>query len=145
MRATRVLETVLYGRDTDAMRAFYEGVIGLEVHSELPGKFVFLRMAEQMLLVFNPELSSVQKTEDGPPPHGSAGHGHMCLRCAADELPRWQAHLEASGVVIEKGGASFLGGSGSNNSYGFAYTGIPDLTCSTHLMRIMPPPPAASR
>ena len=102
MRATRVLETVLYGRDIDAMRAFYEAVIGLEVDSELPGKFVFFKMADQMLLIFNPELSSIQKTEDGPPPHGPMGPGHMCLRSAEGDLARWQAHLEAHGVAIEK-------------------------------------------
>ena len=102
MRATRVLETVLYGRDIDAMRAFYEAVIGLEVDSELPGKFVFFKMADQMLLIFNPELSSIQKTEDGPPPHGPIGPGHMCLRSAEGDLARWQAHLEAHGVAIEK-------------------------------------------
>ena len=102
MRATRVLETVLYGRDIDAMRAFYEDVIGLEVDSELPGKFVFFKMADQMLLIFNPELSSIQKTEDGPPPHGPIGPGHMCLRSAEGDLARWQAHLEAHGVAIEK-------------------------------------------
>lgn len=102
MRASRVLETVIYGRDIDAMRAFYEGVIGLEVHSELPGKFVFFRMAEQMLLVFNPDLSSEQKAEDGPPPHGTTGAGHVCFRCGAGELGRWRAHVEDKGLRIEK-------------------------------------------
>jgi XTP/dITP diphosphohydrolase len=102
MRATRVLETVLYGADLGAMRAFYEGVIGLEVHSELPGKFVFFRMAEQMLLVFNPALSSTQHVEDGPPPHGTSGAGHICLRCAAGDLERWRAHLVEKGIAIEK-------------------------------------------
>jgi XTP/dITP diphosphohydrolase len=102
MRATRVLETVIYGSDLDAMRAFYEGVIGLEVHSELPAKFVFFRMPDQMLLVFNPELSATQKTEDGPPPHGPKGQGHICFRSAAGDLERWQAHLESHGIAIEK-------------------------------------------
>lgn len=102
MRATRVLETVIYGSDLDAMRSFYEGVIGLEVHSELPAKFVFFRMADQMLLVFNPELSATQKIEDGPPPHGSKGQGHICFRSAEGDLERWQAHLEKHGVAIEK-------------------------------------------
>jgi XTP/dITP diphosphohydrolase len=84
------------------MRAFYDGVIGLEVHSELPGKFVFFRMADQMLLVFNPELTATQKTEDGPPPHGTQGAGHICFRCGEGDLERWRAHLEGKGVPIEK-------------------------------------------
>ena len=102
MRASRVLETVLYGRDIDAMRAFYEGVIGLEVHSLLPEKFVFFRLAEQMLLVFNPDLSSTQDPSGGPPPHGARGAGHMCLRCAAGDLERWRVHLEGKGIAIEQ-------------------------------------------
>jgi non-canonical purine NTP pyrophosphatase (RdgB/HAM1 family) len=102
MRASRILETVLYARDLDAMRAFYEGVIGLEVHSELPGKFVFFRMADQMLLIFNPDLTANQKTEDGPPPHGTEGAGHVCFRCGEGDLERWRAHLEGKGVPIEK-------------------------------------------
>jgi XTP/dITP diphosphohydrolase len=102
MRASRILETVLYARDLDAMRAFYEGVIGLEVHSELPGKFVFFRMADQMLLIFNPDLTANQKTEDGPPPHGTEGAGHVCFRCGEGDLERWRAHLEGKGAPIEK-------------------------------------------
>ncbi len=126
MRATRVLETVLYGDDIDAMRAFYEDVIGLEVHSELPGKFVFFRLAEQMLLIFNPKLSAVQKIEDGPPPHGPTGPGHMCLRSAEGDLERWQAHLAAHGVAIEKlldwpdGGRSLYFRDPAGNSIEFA-------------------------
>ena len=102
MRATRILETALYGHDLDAMRAFYEGVLGLEVYEAVPGKFVFFRMADQMLLVFNPSHSSTQDIKDGPPPHGAAGAGHLCFRAPDGGLDRWQAHLEAKGVAIEK-------------------------------------------
>jgi XTP/dITP diphosphohydrolase len=102
MRASRVLETVLYASDLEAMRSFYEEAIGLRVHSELPGKFVFFQMTDQMLLVFNPALSAIQKTEDGPPPHGASGPGHVCFRCGAGDLEAWQAHLEARGVAVER-------------------------------------------
>ena len=91
MRPTRVLETAIYGDDLDAMRAFYEGVIGLDVHSELPGKFVFFRMAEQMLLVFNPGHSATQDIKDGPPRHGAAGAGHLCFRAPDGGLDKWAA------------------------------------------------------
>ena len=102
MRASRVLETVLYARDLDAARRFYGEVLGLEVHSELPGKYVFFQMTEQMLLVFNPDLSAIQKVEDGPPPHGATGAGHVCFRCGADDLEAWQAHLEKNGIAVER-------------------------------------------
>jgi XTP/dITP diphosphohydrolase len=102
MKATRILETVLYTRDLAALRTFYENVIGLSIHSELEGKFVFFRCGQQMLLIFNPELSSTQKVEDGPPPHGTIGPGHLCFRCTADDLVRWQQQLADHGIGIEK-------------------------------------------
>jgi non-canonical purine NTP pyrophosphatase (RdgB/HAM1 family) len=102
MHATSILETVLYTRDLPAARAFYANVLGLSVHSELEGKFVFLRCGQQMLLIFNPDLSSVQKVEDGPPPHGHAGPGHVCFRCTAADLARWREHLASHGIAIEK-------------------------------------------
>ncbi|WP_374332111.1 RdgB/HAM1 family non-canonical purine NTP pyrophosphatase [Aestuariivirga sp.] len=126
MRPTRILETALYGQDLDAMRAFYEGVLGLEVYRAVPEKFVFFRMAEQMLLVFNPVPSAAQDIKDGPPPHGAAGAGHVCFRAPDGGLAKWQAHLEARGVVIEKvldwpeGGRSVYFRDPAGNSLEFA-------------------------
>jgi catechol 2,3-dioxygenase-like lactoylglutathione lyase family enzyme len=89
-------------RDSGHRRTRTLRAIGLEVHSELPGKFVFFRMADQMLLIFNPDLTASQKTEDGPPPHGTEGAGHICFRCGEGDLERWRAHLEGKAVPIEK-------------------------------------------
>jgi non-canonical purine NTP pyrophosphatase (RdgB/HAM1 family) len=102
MRPTRILETILYAEDTAAMRGFYEGVLGLPVHHEVPGHMVFFKMPTQMLLVFNPKITSQQKIENGPPPHGATGAGHVCFRCGADELDQWRAQLAQHGVAIEK-------------------------------------------
>jgi XTP/dITP diphosphohydrolase len=126
MRPTRVLETAIYGDDLDAMRAFYEGVIGLEVYEAVPGKFVFFKMAEQMLLVFNPGHSATQDIKDGPPRHGAAGAGHLCFRAPDGGLDKWRAHLEAKGVAIEKvldwpeGGRSVYFRDPAGNSLEFA-------------------------
>jgi XTP/dITP diphosphohydrolase len=102
MRATRLLETVLYAQDIPAARRFYEDVVGLSVHTEADGRFVFFRMGEQMLLIFNPALTENQSPADGPPPHGARGAGHVCFRSPVAGLPRWRTHLEAKGVAIEK-------------------------------------------
>ena len=73
MRATRILETVIYARDIAAARDFYESVLGLTVYSEAAGRFVFFRMNEQMLLIFNADVTATQSAGSGPPPHGATG------------------------------------------------------------------------
>ncbi|MDB5665256.1 VOC family protein, partial [Cypionkella sp.] len=58
MKATKgIMETAIYARDLVAAEAFYRNVFGLEVVSKAPGRLVFFRCGQQMLLVFNPEKS----------------------------------------------------------------------------------------
>ena len=136
MRPTRILETILYAEDTVAMRGFYEGVLGLPVHNDIPGHMVFFKLPSQMLLVFNPNITSTQKAENGPPPHGKLGAGHVCFRATRAEVDQWQAHLEKSGVAVEKvidwpqGGRSIYFRDPAGNSVEFAegrMWGLPDL------------------
>ena len=61
----RVLETVLYAKDLDAIEAFYERVLGLKPFGKAKGRHVFYRLEGQMLLIFNPDATSV------PPPAGA--------------------------------------------------------------------------
>ena len=56
----------------------------------------------QMLLLFNPKLSSSQSSDKGPPAHGTKGNGHVCFRSTVDELKDWQKHFEAQGIAIER-------------------------------------------
>ena len=103
MQPTSVLETVIYASDLDQTEAFYRDVLGLVPFSKLAGRQLFYRLADQVLLIFNPEA-----TEKPPPasalpvpPHGAHGPGHICFKATADELDRWCKHLEAKGVAIE--------------------------------------------
>ena len=68
----------------------------------LANRFVFFRSGAQMLLIFNPELSSAQNLADGPPPHGTTGSGHVCFRASRNEQVRWEGHLAGHGIAIEK-------------------------------------------
>jgi len=110
MRLDRVLETVLYVDDLDAAEAFYGGVLGLERTSRKEGLFVFFRIGDAMLLLFEPEAA---RTGRSVPPHGARGPGHACFAVPEAELDAWQTHLEAAGVTIEqhqdwpRGGRSF--------------------------------------
>ena len=98
-----ILETALYVNDLDAAEAFYGDVIGLDKIAEVPGRHVFFRCGEGVLLLFVAEQTV--KPPNNPampvPPHGATGPGHACFRVAGDRLDAWRVHLEDQGVAIE--------------------------------------------
>jgi len=95
-----VVETVLYAPDLDAIRPFYQDLLGLELLSEEPGHHLFFRVGDQaVLLFFNPE-STADQTQ--LPPHGTHGAGHVAFGIAAAELDAWRARFQEAGVAIEQ-------------------------------------------
>jgi catechol 2,3-dioxygenase-like lactoylglutathione lyase family enzyme len=100
MKAREILETCLYVDDLDAAEEFYTRVLGLAVHGRQPGRHVFFRCGNRMLLLFDPRESSQSGAEF--PPHGCRGPGHACFAALQTELPAWRAHLALHGVAIEK-------------------------------------------
>lgn len=106
----RLLETVLYVDDLEAAARFYGGVLDLEEASRKPGVFVFYRLQDQMLLLFEPDAA---RGSVAVPPHGADGAGHVAFAVAERDLRRWVAHLVTHGVEIEaeldwpNGGRSF--------------------------------------
>lgn len=109
-RIGRVLETVLYVDDLDAAERFYRDVLGLEVDSRKAGLFVFFRLDDAMLLLFEPAAARVGR---GVPSHGASGAGHACFAVPEARLGSWKAKLARAGVAIEqemdwpRGGHSF--------------------------------------
>ncbi len=98
-----ILETILYAADLDAAEDFYRDVLGLEPVSKMPGRHVFYRVGNQMLLIFNPAVT-VEPPKDPKlpvPPHGMTGEGHVCFAASADEITKWRAHMESKGIAIE--------------------------------------------
>ena len=62
------------------------GIMGLAVFQKVPGRHVFLRVAEgppsQVLLVFDPSATRIPPAADARlpvPPHGAEGQGHYCM------------------------------------------------------------------
>ena len=51
---SRILETALYAADLDAAERFYGGVLGLPPVTRAGNRHAFFRLADTMLLVFNP-------------------------------------------------------------------------------------------
>jgi len=105
-----VLETVLYARDLRAAGLFYSEILGLSLHSRKDDHFMFFRLADGMLLLFNPDRSRESR---GVPRHGTEGKGHVCFSVSEDRLNEWETHLSDKGIEIEqhqnwpRGGRSF--------------------------------------
>lgn len=97
MKIAGVLETCLYAPDLEAARGFYQGLLGLELFAEQPGRHLFFRAGLGVFLVFNPEAT---RQETVLPPHGAQGSVHVCFRVPAEELPDWAARLEAHGYPV---------------------------------------------
>ena len=123
-----ILETVLYAGDLSAAKTFYEDVLGLSLFSEEPGRHVFFRCGDQMLLVFDPRVTSVPSPSSPipVPAHGAGGAGHVCFRATAGEIDRWRDRLNTAGVELEadfewpQGGRSIYFRDPAGNSLEFA-------------------------
>ena len=99
-----ILETVLYARDLGAIEDFYRRALGLEPFAKAEGRQVFYRVGDQMLLIFNPLVTSKPPADDAElpvPPHGADGEGHVCFRASAAEITAWRKHLERLKIHIE--------------------------------------------
>jgi catechol 2,3-dioxygenase-like lactoylglutathione lyase family enzyme len=103
MTPSGILETVLYAGDLGAAESFYRDVLGLTPFAKADGRHVFYRCGNQVLLIFNPDVTSTTPAPGAlpVPPHGARGAGHLCFRAEAAELERWRAALEAKGIAIE--------------------------------------------
>jgi catechol 2,3-dioxygenase-like lactoylglutathione lyase family enzyme len=111
-----VLETVLYAMDIDAAEAFYRDVLGLLPFAKVSGRHLFFRCAEQVLLIFNPDATTIPPPAGAlpVPTHGARGAGHVCFRASANDLDTWRRHLQANDVAIE---ADFAWPNGGRSIY----------------------------
>lgn len=100
MKTRHVLETCLYVDDLEAAERFYVELLGLTLVSRRPGRHVFLRCGDQMVLLFDPLACQSEVGEI--PPHGARGAGHVAFAARNDELPRWRERLSQFGVPLER-------------------------------------------
>ncbi len=101
MRVTHVHETVLYGRDLDAMRRFYREIVGLlQVSDARPRGMAFRVDDRAVLLVFDPSLT--REAHRDVPSHGAEGAGHVAFGVEAGSLGNWRDKLVAAGLEIER-------------------------------------------
>ncbi len=94
---TRVLETVLYYKDAERTERFYAGVLGLRLLDKEPGRSLFFRLGDGVVLLFKAEETLQGKTL---PPHGAAGPIHTCFLAPGEDYERWKTHLASHGVPV---------------------------------------------
>ncbi len=100
----------LYGEDLESLKGFYQRLLGTPPFSESPGRHVFFRLSDAVLLLFNPKrtLKSVDV-----PPHGCSGPSHIAFYVEEEEYESWKEKVRGMGVEIEaevvwpSGGRSF--------------------------------------
>jgi catechol 2,3-dioxygenase-like lactoylglutathione lyase family enzyme len=126
MRPKAILETALYVDDLDSAEHFYGSVLDLEPISKMPGRHMFFRCGEGVLLLFNAAVTRVAAPGSLPvPTHGSIGQGHACFRASSEEMDEWIVRLRGQSVDIESdfiwpgGGRSIYFRDPSGNSLEF--------------------------
>ena len=124
----RVLESALYAENLEETAAFYEEVLGLDRFVEVPGRHVFFRASEGVLLLFNPEATKLPPRDPRMPvpPHGASGEGHVCFAASSAEIDQWIFRLADARVEVEadfewpQGGRSIYFRDPAGNSLEFA-------------------------
>ena len=92
-----VLETVLYFTDQQRTAEFYVDVLGMKLLDREPGRSLFFRAGDSVVLIFDAE-----ETAKGGrlPPHGASGSIHTCFLVPAEDYERWKIHLDGLGVSV---------------------------------------------
>ena len=94
-----LVEAALYVDDLERAESFYRDVLGMPVIGREPGRHIFFRAGEGVLLLFNADETSKGQTL---PAHGARGPGHVALGIARDTLDEWRRRLQRQDVIIEK-------------------------------------------
>jgi catechol 2,3-dioxygenase-like lactoylglutathione lyase family enzyme len=97
MNFLRIKETCLYVRDLERAKKFYHEVLDLPLISYLPGKHLFLRSGESVLLIFDPEDS---RSKASPPPHYGSGKQHFAFEVANEDYVKAKEEIELKGIKI---------------------------------------------
>jgi catechol 2,3-dioxygenase-like lactoylglutathione lyase family enzyme len=97
MEFLKIKETCLYIHDLEKSKVFYHEVLGLPVIHYLPGKHLFLRVGQSVLLLFNPE-DSKQKTS--PPAHFGGGKQHFAFEVNASSYGASKTEVSKKGISI---------------------------------------------
>jgi catechol 2,3-dioxygenase-like lactoylglutathione lyase family enzyme len=92
-----VLETVLYFTDQQRTADFYLDVLGMRLLDREPGRSLFFRAGDSVVLMFDAEVTA----RGGKlPPHGATGAIHTCFLVPEEEYEPWKTHLDGCGIEV---------------------------------------------
>jgi catechol 2,3-dioxygenase-like lactoylglutathione lyase family enzyme len=97
MKFSKIKETCLYVNDLAEAKKFYHELLELPVIGYLPGKHLFLRLGESVLLLFNPEDS---KRKTSPPPHFGGGEQHVAFEVDDSAYETAKREIASKGISI---------------------------------------------
>jgi len=101
LKFRKIVETSIYSSDLEKMKEFYVDKLGLQLVSEQKGRHVFLKTGKNMLLIFNPGVTAVEKeTVHGAPTPPSIVH--VAFEIEIDEYEEARDLLEKNDIQIEK-------------------------------------------
>ncbi len=100
----KIVETCIYSSELEKLKNFYVNNIGLEFVSEESGRHVFLKAGKSMLLIFNPDSTTI-KDQSMFPRHGAStppASIHFALEIEKEDYENAKNILIQNKVEIEK-------------------------------------------
>ena len=86
MKLNHTFETALYVDDLEGACDFYERLLGTTSFANSPGRHVFFKLKNDMLLLFDTMVTTDPDTKLTP--HGCTGSGHVAFPVEEADLPR---------------------------------------------------------
>lgn len=98
MQFIQIKETSLYVFSLDNSKRFYNGLLGLDIISEAPGRHIFFKAGTSILLCF---MAEATKNDNNLPPHGGEGKIHIAFEVSKENYLKTRKELCNKGIVIE--------------------------------------------
>jgi catechol 2,3-dioxygenase-like lactoylglutathione lyase family enzyme len=101
MRFRKIVETSIYSSDLERMKEFYVDKLGLEFVSEQSGRHVFLKTDKNMLLIFDPSVTTTEKETN----HGAStppSMVHIAFEIEIEDYEKAKRLLGENEINVEK-------------------------------------------
>ncbi|WP_242927611.1 VOC family protein [Pontibacter vulgaris] len=99
MEIRKIKETCLYVADLERSKAFYKGLLHLEIIGEVKGRHVFFRAGESVLLCF---IAAQSRRKGKLPPHFGSGHLHLAFEVKKQDYQPYKTKLLETGIKLEQ-------------------------------------------
>ena len=93
----QIKETCLYSLDLEKAETFYKDILELDLIGKKPGKHVFFKVGNDVLLLFNPDDSKVKTHLPG---HYARGKQHIAFEVSNEDYHKIKSDLISKGVEI---------------------------------------------